>query len=77
MQDGPSYREKGVGEAMFNFGALATVLVVAVLLTISGIKILKEYERAVIFRLGRLVKARGPGIIYVIPWTSARDSVCN
>ena len=53
---------------MFNFGAIATVLVVAVLLTISGIKILKEYERAVIFRLGRLVKARGPGIIYVIPW---------
>jgi regulator of protease activity HflC (stomatin/prohibitin superfamily) len=53
---------------MFDFGAIATVLVVSVLLTISGIKILKEYERAVIFRLGRLVKARGPGIIYVIPW---------
>ena len=53
---------------MFDLGAIATVLVVAVLLTISGIKILKEYERAVIFRLGRLVKARGPGIIYVIPW---------
>ncbi len=29
---------------------------------------LKEYERAVVFRLGRLVGARGPGIIYVIPW---------
>ena len=53
---------------MFDFGAITTGLVVAVLLTISGIKILKEYERAVIFRLGRLVKARGPGIIYVIPW---------
>jgi len=52
---------------MFNFGAIATVLVISVLLTISGIKILKEYERAVIFRLGRLVKARGPGITYVIP----------
>jgi len=60
--------KNGVGEAMFDFGAIATVLVVSVLLTISGIKILKEYERAVIFRLGRLVKARGPGIIYVIPW---------
>ena len=53
---------------MFNFGAIATVLVISVLLTISGIKILKEYERAVIFRLGRLVKARGPGITYVIPF---------
>ena len=52
---------------MFNFGVIATVLVIAVLLIISGIKILREYERAVIFRLGRLVQARGPGITYVIP----------
>src|SRR5213593_2259363 len=52
---------------MFNFGAITTALVIAVLLAISGIKILKEYERAVIFRLGRLVQARGPGITYVIP----------
>src|SRR5438128_8673340 len=52
---------------MFNFGAIATALIIAVLLAISGIKILKEYERAVIFRLGRLVQARGPGITYVIP----------
>jgi len=60
---GASYRE-----AMFNFGAIVTVLVISALLIISGIKILKEYERAVIFRLGRLVKARGPGITYVIPF---------
>jgi regulator of protease activity HflC (stomatin/prohibitin superfamily) len=53
---------------MFNLGAIATVLVISALLIISGIKILKEYERAVIFRLGRLVKARGPGITYVIPF---------
>ena len=33
----------------------------------SGIKIMREYERAVILRLGRLVSHRGPGIIYVIP----------
>ena len=53
---------------MFNFGAIATFLVISVLLAISGIKILKEYQRAVIFRLGRLVQARGPGITYVIPF---------
>jgi regulator of protease activity HflC (stomatin/prohibitin superfamily) len=53
---------------MVNFGVIATVLIIAVLLAVSGIKILKEYERAVIFRLGRLVQARGPGITYVIPW---------
>ena len=39
--------------------------VAAALLT--GIKIMKEYQRAVVFRLGRLVAYRGPGIIYVIP----------
>lgn len=53
---------------MFNLTVIATAIVVAVLLTISGIKILKEYQRAVIFRLGRLVGARGPGITYVIPF---------
>ena len=49
------------------FGPLATVVILAVALVISGIKVLKEYERAVIFRLGRLVASRGPGIVYVIP----------
>lgn len=49
------------------FGPLATVLLVLVVLAASGVKILREYERAVVFRLGRLVPARGPGIVYVIP----------
>jgi regulator of protease activity HflC (stomatin/prohibitin superfamily) len=53
---------------MFDFGVIATVLAVSLVITISGIKILKEYERAVIFRLGRLVRPRGPGITYVIPF---------
>ena len=48
-------------------GPFATFLIVVVVLLISGIKILKEYERAVIFRLGRMVGARGPGMVYVIP----------
>jgi regulator of protease activity HflC (stomatin/prohibitin superfamily) len=43
------------------------VVVFAALFLMSGIKIFREYERAVIFRLGRLVSHRGPGIIYVIP----------
>ncbi len=33
----------------------------------SGVKILREYERAVVFRLGRLVTFRGPGFTYIIP----------
>jgi regulator of protease activity HflC (stomatin/prohibitin superfamily) len=36
-------------------------------LLFSGLKIMREYERAVILRLGRIVAHRGPGIIYVIP----------
>lgn len=33
----------------------------------SAIKIVKEYERGVVFRLGRLVGARGPGLFFIIP----------
>ena len=52
---------------MFGIGAPVTFLIIAAVLLISGIKILREYERGVIFRLGRMVEPRGPGIIYVIP----------
>jgi regulator of protease activity HflC (stomatin/prohibitin superfamily) len=52
---------------MFDFAPATTVLIIAVVLLISGVKILREYERAVVFRLGRMVEPRGPGIIYVIP----------
>jgi len=47
------------------FWILAIVLVVFFLA--SAIKILKEYERAVIFRLGRIIKTKGPGLIILIP----------
>jgi len=44
-------------------GVLAFVLIVAA----AAIKILREYERAVIFRLGRLIPVKGPGLILLIP----------
>src|SRR5437867_4514074 len=47
-------------------GVWAAVVIV-VLFVLSGLKVLREYERAVVFRLGRLVGARGPGQVYVIP----------
>src|SRR3989454_10581227 len=47
-------------------GLLGAVAIVVVFLR-SGLKVLREYERAVVFRLGRLVGARGPGLVYVIP----------
>src|SRR5438067_11134554 len=48
------------------FGAWAAMAILVVFL-MRGLKILREYERAVAFRVGRVVGARGPGIIYVIP----------
>ncbi|MFO7945892.1 MAG: slipin family protein [Armatimonadota bacterium] len=46
---------------------IITVLVIVFLVLLGGIKVVREYERGVIFRLGRLVGARGPGLFYVIP----------
>jgi len=52
---------------MFGLGVPFTFLIIVVAALVSGIKILKEYERGVVFRLGRMVGARGPGMVYVIP----------
>jgi len=48
-------------------GPAGVVVIVAALIILSGVQVVQEYERGVIFRLGRLVGARGPGLIYVIP----------
>jgi regulator of protease activity HflC (stomatin/prohibitin superfamily) len=47
--------------------AIVTVVVLVLLFLYSSIKILNEYERGVIFRLGRVIKAKGPGLIILIP----------
>jgi regulator of protease activity HflC (stomatin/prohibitin superfamily) len=52
---------------MFGLGVPLTFLIIVIAIIISGVKILKEYERAVVFRLGRMVGSRGPGITYIIP----------
>jgi regulator of protease activity HflC (stomatin/prohibitin superfamily) len=43
------------------------LVVFIVIVAASAIKILREYERGVIFRLGRLIGAKGPGLIFIIP----------
>ena len=45
---------------------IAVIILVAFFLS-TAIRILNEYERAVIFRLGRVIKAKGPGLIILIP----------
>jgi regulator of protease activity HflC (stomatin/prohibitin superfamily) len=43
------------------------ILIVVFFLFSSSVRVVQEYERGVIFRLGRLVGARGPGLIFLIP----------
>ncbi len=43
------------------------ILILLLILVAASIRIVQEYERGVIFRLGRCVGARGPGIIFLIP----------
>src|SRR5512139_519451 len=50
------------------FGWLIALVIFLIIIIISGIRIVREYERGVIFRLGRLVGAKGPGLFYMIPF---------
>jgi regulator of protease activity HflC (stomatin/prohibitin superfamily) len=49
-------------------GLLFVVLIVGLFLFTSSVKVVQEYERGVIFRLGRLVGPRGPGLFFIIPF---------
>ncbi|HEX9750639.1 MAG TPA: slipin family protein [candidate division Zixibacteria bacterium] len=44
-----------------------TVAIIALIILGNAVRILKEYERGVIFRLGRLIDTKGPGLILLIP----------
>jgi regulator of protease activity HflC (stomatin/prohibitin superfamily) len=48
--------------------AIAVVVVLLVVLVPATVRIVQEYERGVIFRLGRLVGAKGPGLFFIIPF---------
>ena len=60
-----------IGALIKLFGALGPVVIVVVVLAIfilpQAMRILREYERGVIFRLGKLLRAKGPGLIFLIP----------
>lgn len=48
-------------------GGFIFLLLVAFFLFIACVKVLNEYERGVVFRLGRIIGAKGPGVIFLIP----------
>jgi regulator of protease activity HflC (stomatin/prohibitin superfamily) len=50
----------------FNFG-FGGVLVILIALAVSSLRILREYERGVVFQLGRFWKVKGPGLVIIIP----------
>jgi len=47
--------------------ALAVVLVLAATAVAASVRVLREYERGVVFRLGRLMEQRGPGLVAIVP----------
>ena len=65
-----------MGEAaMQQIIAVVVVLALVFMLATAAIKIVQEYERGVIFRLGRLMGARGPGLFFIIPGVEAMKKV--
>lgn len=56
-------------------GPLLPLLLILIILIFNTIKILREYERAVVFRLGRFTGLRGPGLIILIPGIEKMERV--
>lgn len=54
-------------EILGDVGLFIPILIILFLFLTSAIKIVKEYERLVVFRLGRLIGEKGPGFVLVIP----------
>jgi regulator of protease activity HflC (stomatin/prohibitin superfamily) len=58
----------GMIDLLFSSGSVIGVILILFLILSSALRIVPEYERLVVFRLGRLWGAKGPGICIVIPW---------
>lgn len=55
--------------------ALSIVVLLVVVLVGMSVRILREYERAVVFRLGRLIASKGPGLVLLIPGVDRMERV--
>ena len=54
-------------DMLFSLGTSFGFILILVFFLSSAIKVIPEYQRLVVFRLGRLLRAKGPGIVLVIP----------
>ncbi len=60
-----------VPEVVGRLTSLIPVIILIVILLSMMIKVVREYERAVVFRLGRLIGAKGPGLFIIIPFVDS------
>ena len=51
-----------------SIGSIFVALFFLIIILSTAIKIVPEYRRLVLFRLGRLVGSRGPGIVFIVPF---------
>ena len=65
--------------ALLGFGYLVAGIIVAISILSSAIKIVREYQRLVVFRLGRSIGKQGPGVVFLLPvidravWVDLRE----
>ena len=58
-----------------DFQILIALAVIGGLGLLTSLRIFFEYERGVVFRLGKLIRARGPGLIFLIPFGVERRRI--
>src|SRR3954451_21509962 len=56
-------------------GIVVVLLFIALIAAAASVRVLREYERGVIFRLGRLIATKGPGLILLIPMIDRMERV--
>ena len=66
-------------DILFDPGFIAGIIVVlfVVILVASGIRVIKEWERAPLLRLGRFIGMRGPGLFYIIPFVDRLPTIVS
>ncbi|HET8842763.1 MAG TPA: SPFH domain-containing protein [Ktedonobacteraceae bacterium] len=59
----------------FLLGVLGAIVLLLVILALSALRVVQQYERGIIFVLGRLTRAKGPGLFLVPPFISRMSKV--
>ncbi len=54
-------------DLIFSSGLLIPIILILFFFVTSALKVVREYERLVVFRLGRLIGQKGPGLVFLIP----------